>query len=135
MLGASALRAFVPQAPVLQATPEPGNLTAIVGTFVLGALFYSLTAHIAARYVLGDVPVTRALVVGPVPVLVSLLLIEFPAAVILAVGLVADFAAIHVVYRLKFRTAALVTVVHYTVTILLIFVLSYAVAFLSTAPV
>ena len=119
---------------VLQATPKPGTIPAIVGTFVLGALFYSLTAHIAARYVLGDVSPKRALVVGPVPVLVSLLLIEFPVILILVVGLVADFAAIHAVYRLKYRTAAFVTVVHYTVSILLIFILAYAIALFSTAP-
>lgn len=120
---------------VLQVTPKSGNLVAIVGTFVLGALFYSLTAHLAARYVLGDVPAKRALLVGPVPVLTSIVLINFPTVVILAVGLVADFAVIHAVYRLKYRTAALVTGVHYTVTILLIFVIAYLLALFSTAPV
>jgi len=39
----------------------------VLGTIVLFALFLSVTAHLAARNVLGDVDPRRALYVGPLP--------------------------------------------------------------------
>ncbi|WP_332897680.1 MULTISPECIES: DUF7473 family protein [unclassified Haladaptatus] len=119
----------------LQVTPAEGGLLAVAGTFVLGALFYALTAHIAARYVLGDVPVTRALMVGPVPALVTILLQQYPVAVMLVMGFLADFLAIRFVYRVRLKTGGLITVIHYTVTVLIALVLANLLALLSTAPV
>jgi hypothetical protein len=117
-----------------QLEPVAGGLLAFVGTFVLGALFYALTAHIAARYVLGDVPYSRALLVGIVPSAVVVLLSQYPILVILVVSFLADAVAIQQVYRLRARTAALVAVVHYTVTVLLVLTLRGLLSLLATAP-
>lgn len=126
----------MPVPPVaLQVAPEPGTPLAFLGTYVATALFFSLTAHLAARYVLGDVPPARALVVGAVLALVAVALVRFPPPVILLAALVVDFLAIRTVYRLAYRTTALVTVVHYTVTLLGGLVITYGLRILSTAPV
>lgn len=114
--------------------PASGGPVAFLGTFVATALFFGVTAHLAARYVLGDAPVARAFLVGTVPAVVSVALIRFPPWVIVPTALVGDFLAIHAVYRLRYRTTALVAVVHYTVTVLAALVLTYALALLETAP-
>jgi len=117
-----------------QIEPATGGPLAYLVTFLLGALFYALTAHIAARYVLGDVPYRRALLVGVVPAAVTTLLSAAPIPVIIVASFLADLVAIRQVYRLRTRLAALIAVVHYTVTILLAFTLRGLVELLSTAP-
>jgi hypothetical protein len=118
----------------LQSVPESGGPLAFLGTFVLTALFFGLTAHIAARYVLGDVPVRRALVVGVVPAVAVTALIRFPPVVIIPAALLGDFLALRAVYRLRYRTTALVAIVHYTVSVLLAVVVGNTLRILSTAP-
>lgn len=111
-----------------------GGALAIVGTFLLTVGFYALTAHIAARYVLGDVPMKRAVVVGVVPAIVTFVLQQYGPAVVLPVAALSDFLAIHTVYRLKYKTAGIVAVVHYTVSVLLGLTLYNLVRLLATAP-
>jgi len=123
-----------PTAP-LQVAPQAGTLPQLVGTFVVSVLFFSLTAHVAARYVLGDVPIRRALLVGLVPALTTTVLIRYPPIVIIALTVVCDFLAIQTVYRLAYRTTALVTGAHFTLTVLTSLVVAYALAIFSTAPV
>lgn len=95
-----------------------GGLTAVVATYLLFAAFLSLTGHIAARNVLGDVPLGRAVLVGPIPAAVSFLLQQYyPATVVVAIA--ADLTVIHLVYRLRWRTAGFVTFIHVVVSILL----------------
>jgi len=107
----------------LQAAPE-GPL-AVAGTFASFALFLSITAHIAARNVLGDVPVRNAFVVGPVPAAVSVLVATFAAdnsAVIfagLAVAILLDWAAIRALYDESTRMAAYITFIHFVVSVIL----------------
>ena len=116
-----------------QVNPAAGSALAYVGTFLLAAGVYSLTAHIAARNVLGDVPPKRALLVGPVPAAISLLLQQYgPLAFLLAIA--TDFVLIRYVYRLKVRTTALVTFVHVVVSILVLFVVLSAYRLAGTAP-
>ncbi|WP_049998113.1 DUF7473 family protein [Halococcus sediminicola] len=116
-----------------QVSPAAGSALAYVGTFLLAAGVYSLTAHIAARNVLGDVPPKRALLVGPVPAAISLLLQQYgPLAFLLAIA--TDFVLIRYVYRLKIRTTALVTFVHLVVSILVLFVVLSAYRLAGTAP-
>ncbi len=118
---------------VAQVSPAAGSPLAYVGTFLLAAVVYSLTAHIAARNVLGDVPLKRALMVGPVPAAVSLLLQQYGAlAFFLAIAV--DFVVIRYVYRLKLRTTALVTLIHIVVSILLLIVVLSAYRLAQTAP-
>jgi hypothetical protein len=114
--------------------PTAGSPTAVVGTFLVTAAFYALTAHVAARYVLGDVPVARAGAVGVVLAVVSFLLQRRSAAVVIAVTVPVDFFLIRTLYRTDNRTTALITVVHYTVFVLLGLVVVNLVVLLGTAP-
>jgi hypothetical protein len=117
-----------------QLDPAGGTLVAFVGTFLALTIGYALTAYIAARYVLGEVPAKRALLVGAVPAAVSLLLQQYGPAVAIAVTLLADFFAIRSAYRLENRLAGLVALVHYTVTAILGITLVNLIGLLSTAP-
>ncbi|MFC4550339.1 MULTISPECIES: DUF7473 family protein [Halorussus] len=110
------------------------SVTALVGTFVLAVLFYGVTAHIAARYVLGEVPISRAFVVGVVPAIISFALQAYHPAVVIPLAVVADFFAVRGVYRLKYLTSGLVTAAHFTVSALLGIAIYNLVALLSTAP-
>ena len=107
----------------LQATPE-GPL-AVAGTFASFALFLSITAHIAARNVLGDVPVRNAFVVGPVPAAVSVLVATFAAGNSLliflgvVVAIVLDGVAIRALYEESTRLAAYITFIHFVVSVIL----------------
>jgi len=105
--------------PIAQLAPATGSPSAYVGTFVVTALFYSLTAHIAARYVLGSVPAVRALAVGAVLAGVSLLLQQYGPAVVIAATVAVDYFVIQTVYRLNYRITAVVALVHYTVSVIL----------------
>jgi hypothetical protein len=104
------------------------DVVAVVGTYLVLAGFLSLTAFIAARNVLGDVSPDRALLVGPVPALVSFLgegglsLLGAPDAFSLltaGIAIVADLATIRWVYDLEWRLAGYVTFIHVVVSILL----------------
>ena len=119
----------------LQVEPSAGTLTQFAGTLVAGWLLFTFTAHVAATYVLGDVPWKRAFVVGVVPAIVTVALVRYNPLVILAVGLLADFAAVHVVYHVKYRTAGLVVVMHYVVSLALVLLAANLLTLLSTAPV
>ncbi|WP_435176920.1 DUF7473 family protein [Halorussus sp. AFM4] len=110
-------------------------VVALVGTFLLAVVFYAVTAHLAARYVLGDVPVKRALAVGVVPAIISFALQAYGPAVVIALSASADFFVIRAVYRLKYRTAAVVALAHYTVAALVGITIFNLVRLLSTAPV
>lgn len=103
-------------------------------SFLVVGLGFCLTLHIAARYVLGDVPAKKALA-GFVPAVIvfSLTLTgrPIPAA---ALALVADVIVIQSVYSIPYRRAGLVTIVHFTVSFLLSFALQNLIALLETAP-
>lgn len=118
----------------LQVQPSPGTPIAFLGTLLVGWLFFSFTAHVAASYVLGDVPWRRALLVGAVPAVVTLALGQLPAAAIIAVALLADLAAFHLVYRVRYRTAALAAVFHYVASLALVLLVTYGLGLLGTAP-
>lgn len=105
--------------PALQLDPATGPPTAVAGTFLLTAFFYALTAHVAARYVLGSVSVLPAAGVGVVLAAVSLLLGPFGPAPVIAISLAVDVAAIKGFYELDWRDTALVTLVHYAVSVIL----------------
>ena len=110
------------------------SLVAIVGTFLLTVVFYAITAHIAARYVLGDVPIKFAFVVGTVLALVSFLLQQYGGVVVIVVAATVDFVLIQALYRLRYRTAGMVAVAHYTVAVIAGLVVFNAVRLLGTAP-
>ena len=108
---------------LLQAAPE-GPL-AVAGTFASFAVFLSITAHIAARNVLGDVPVRNAFVVGPVPATVSVVVATFAAGnsplifAGVATAIVLDGVAIRALYDESTRLAAYITFIHFVVSVIL----------------
>ncbi|PSP55600.1 hypothetical protein BRC82_04790 [Halobacteriales archaeon QS_1_67_19] len=110
-------------------------VVALVATFLLAVLFYGATAHIAARYVLGDAPIGRAFLVGIVPALVSFALRPYAPAIVIPLAAGADFFAIRAVYRLQYRTAGLVAAAHYTVSAIAGITVFNLVRLLGTAPV
>jgi hypothetical protein len=96
-----------------------GGPLALVVTFLLASLFYAFTLHLAATFFIGDVPSQKAAYVGPVPAAVSILLQQYGLSSSLLVGvvivatLVAELLAVSAVYRLKFRSAAPLVVLHF----------------------
>ena len=118
---------------VAQVSPTAGSPLAYLGTFLLTAAVYSLTAHIAARNVLGDVPPKRALLVGPIPAAVSLLLQQYGVLAFCLTSAV-DFVLNRYFYGVRLRTAALVTFIHVIVSILLLVVVLSAYQLAGTAP-
>ncbi|WP_135366438.1 DUF7473 family protein [Halosimplex halophilum] len=96
----------------------------MVVTFLLTALFYAVTLHLAATFFIGDVPSQRAAYVGPVPAAVSILLGRYGVesvgfvspglgiVVVLLATLVADAIAISVSYRITWKPAAVLTALH-----------------------
>ncbi|MFB6305343.1 MAG: hypothetical protein ABEH47_09260, partial [Haloferacaceae archaeon] len=106
------------------------------GTFASLALFLSVTAHIAARNVLGDVPVRNAFVVGPVPaaVAVAFTALDWPSAVAIAVALAADGLLIDRLYRTEPKLSLYVTFIHVVVSIILGVVVVAGYILLQSAP-
>lgn len=111
---------------VLQSAPSitGGGLLAVLVTFLLAAVFYAVTLHLAAIFFIGDVPSQRAAKVAPVPAVVSLLLQQYGLSggvvspgvgILITVGatLVADAIAISFVYRLKWSSAIPLTLLHF----------------------
>lgn len=93
---------------------------ALVVTFLAAAVFYAITLHLAATFFVGDVPSQRAAYVAPVPAVTSLLLMEWGALVVVPVTLLGDLAAIRFSYRLSVRASVILTVLHFTVSVLVI---------------
>jgi hypothetical protein len=118
----------------LQIEPATAGPLAFLGTLLVFTALYGTTLHIAARYVLGDVPVKRAFAVGAALALASLLLQRYGPGITLAVTIALDVFLISAIYRLSWRRTALVAIVHYTVTVIVGFTLYNLIALLATAP-
>ena len=86
---------------------------AVVVTLLVATLFYAVTLHLAATFFLGDEPSQRAATVAPVPAVVSLLLQQWGPAVVIPVTLLGDGIAIAYVYRLGWRPATALTLLHF----------------------
>jgi hypothetical protein len=120
----------------LQADPTGGGLLAVVVTFLLVALFYAVTLHLAATFFIGDVPSQRAAKVAPVPAVVSLLLQQyglrsvgvvdpgFGVAITILATLIADAIAISFVYRLEWSSTVPLTLLHFAFAVVLGFALN-----------
>ncbi|XVH32927.1 DUF7473 family protein [Haloferacaceae archaeon DSL9] len=109
---------------------------AIAGTLGSLAVFLSLTAHIAARNVLGDVGPSKALGVGLLPAVVAVLTVLFslPAALGILVAVLLDGLAIHALYGQRPRLSAYITFIHIIVSILLGTVLIGTLLLVFSAP-
>jgi hypothetical protein len=107
------------QVTPLQADVTGGGLLALFVTFLVASAFYAVTLHLAATFLIGDVPSQRAATVGPVLAIVSLLLQQYGTTSSLLVGvtilvtLVADLIAVSFVYRLTFRSSVPLVLLHF----------------------
>lgn len=108
----------------------------VLGLLVGFTLVLSLTAHLAARNVLGDVPIRNAVLVGPAPAAVSVVVaaLELPSIPGLVAALVLDGALFSYVYDQPARTAAYITLIHFTVTVILGVIVFGLLALISSAP-
>ncbi|MFB6091272.1 MAG: hypothetical protein ABEJ97_09465 [Halobellus sp.] len=114
----------------------PATPLAIAGTFASFALFLSVTAHLAARNVLGDVPVRNAFVVGPVPAVVAIVVTTFGVSPLagLLVAIALDGVAIHYLYGEAPRLSAYVTLIHFVVSVILGTIVFGVLAIVQSAP-
>ena len=97
-----------------------------LATFVVATVFYTLTVHLAATFVLEEASIFEAILVGPITAAVTL-----ATAIPLSVGtqtitplaalivIPIDFFVISWSYELDRRMAGLVTLGHFVVSILL----------------
>lgn len=96
-----------------------GGPLALLVTFLVATLFYAITLHLAALYVIGDVPHQRAAMVAPIPAVVSIMLQRYGPAVVIPVTFAGDLIAISLIYRLKARSAFFLAVFHFTIAVIL----------------
>jgi len=117
----------------LQALADPLSIAGTVGLF---ALFLSVTAHIAARNVLGDVRVRNAFAVGSLPAAIAVIGTAFdvPSLLTVATALATDFALVRFVYGRDFRLSVYVTFIHVVVSIILGTVLFALLFLIASAP-
>jgi hypothetical protein len=101
--------------------PLQTSVAAVAGTFAAFAVFLSVTAHIAARNVLGDVPVRRAVGVGPLPAGVAFVFtaLSWPSALAVVVAVALDAAAIKLLYKRDAKLTAYITLIHAVVSVIL----------------
>jgi hypothetical protein len=123
--------------PVVLQSGASSTAPAVAGTLVSLALFLSLTAHIAARNVLGDVAARKAVVVGPVPAVVAVVVttLGLNPFVGLALALALDGVAVRAVYTDSTTLAAYVTLIHFVVSVILGTILFGVLVLANTAPV
>ena len=114
--------------------PAGGGILAYLGTFLLATVFYGLTLHIAARYVLGTVRLKQAFTVAPILALVSIALQQWGPFVVIPFMLAVAYTAILIVYDLSYKLTLLVSVIYYTVAVIAGFTIFNLVRLLGTAP-
>ncbi|WP_410765985.1 hypothetical protein [Haloferax sp. DFSO60] len=121
----------------LQTAGSNTTVLAVAGTFALFALFLSLTAHIAARNVLGDVEVKKAFAIGPAIAAVAVVSTTFGLNSFLALGvaLVLDFVLVRFLHGQPNRLSAYVVFIHFIVSVIIGVVLFGLLVILTSAPV
>ena len=117
----------------LQGTAGPVAALVTAGSL---AAYLSLTAHIAARNVLGDVKLRNAFGVGPVPAAIAALpeVVGLSPLLTVALALLADGALFAHLYGQRPRLAAYVTLIHAVVSVILGVVLFGLLALVRSAP-
>jgi hypothetical protein len=97
---------------MLQASPVGGGPIALVVTFLLAVVFYALTLHLAATFFIGGVPTQYAARAAVVPAVVSFALQQWGPAVTLAATLVSDVIAVTWSYKIRWRAAVILALLH-----------------------
>ncbi|MFB6236308.1 MAG: hypothetical protein ABEH81_13065 [Halopenitus sp.] len=113
-----------------------GGPLALLGTLLLFAVFLSVTAHLAARNVLGDVDPSVAVTIGPLPAAVAVFGTRagLSAAILLPLALLVDWLGIRWAYDQEARSAAYVTLIHFVVSVLLAIVISGVMVLIASRP-
>jgi len=103
---------------------------------LLFALFLSVTAHLAARNVIGDVDPRRALYVGPLPAVIGVVGVAFgvPESLLVPAVLLVDGAVIAWSYDQPRRIIVGITVIHAVITTLISIVFLGILVLLATMP-
>lgn len=120
--------------PTIASVPEFPSLVALAGTTILYWAVYAYAAQVAATFILGDPPWRNAAIVGVVFAVVNVVLIRFEPLVILPVAILGDFLAFRAVYRVRYATTALLTILHTAVSVAFGVTVAYVLTLLSTAP-
>ncbi|WP_313692909.1 DUF7473 family protein [Halorarum halobium] len=111
---------------------SPGR---VVAGFLLIAVLSTLVANTAAYYVLGDAAeLRRAVLPGVAMAAVGLTAAVLPVAAVIGLALVVDFVAVAVAYDLNRRGTAMVTAMHYTLTVAVALFANYSLALYQDAP-
>lgn len=121
-------------ATLLQAPAQVSGVQ-IVGGLVLLAVLSTLLANTAAYYVTGEVELARAAVPGVAMALVGIASSLLPILVTVLAALVVDFLAVTFAYGLDRRRTAMVTVMHFTLIVVVAYVVNSALAIYQSAPV
>jgi len=119
---------------VLQAAgPSPA---ALAGTILALVAFFSVTTHVAARNVLGDVELKRAPAVGFFPPVISVVFValSWPSALAVVLAVAVDLVAIRFVYGRDWKLSGYVTFIHVVVSVILGAVLFSLLAIVSSFP-
>ena len=112
------------------------SVVGLLGGFVLIAVLSTLLANTAAYFLLGDdAELRQAVPPGVAMALVGLTAAVLPTAVVIALALAVDYAMVYLSYGLNRRGTAIVTALHYSLTILAALGINTVLAVFQTAPV
>ncbi len=106
----------------------------IAGGLLLLAVLSTLLANTAAYYVTGDVDLQRAALPGVAMALAGLASGLLPILVTVVIALVVDFAAVSVAYELDRRRTTMVTLMHFSLIVVVAYVVQNLLALYQTAP-
>lgn len=108
----------------------------IVGGFLLIAVLSTLLANTAAYYVLGgEAELRQAVPPGVAMAIVGLTAAVLPTAAVIGLALVVDFGMVRLAYGLNRRGTAMITAMHYALTVLAAYGVNSLLAIYQTAPV
>ena len=112
------------------------SVATLLGGFLLIAVLSTLLANTAAYFLLGDeAELRQAVPPGVAMALVGLTAAVLPTAAVIALALVVDYAMVFLAYGLDRRGTAIVTALHYSLTILAALGINSVLALFQTAPV
>ncbi|MEZ3145021.1 hypothetical protein [Halobaculum sp. MBLA0143] len=106
----------------------------IAGGLLLLAVLSTLLANTAAYYVTGEIELPRAAVPGVAMALAGIASSVLPILVTVLLALVVDSLAVKVAYGLDNRRTAMVTTMHFTLIVVVAYVVNSALAIYQSAP-
>ncbi|MFB9826220.1 MULTISPECIES: DUF7473 family protein [Halobaculum] len=107
----------------------------VLAGFLLIAVLSTLLANTAAYFVLGDeAELRQAVPPGVAMALVGLSAAVLPTAGVIAIALVVDFVVVRLAYGLDRRGTAMITAMHYALTVLAAIGIQQILAIYQTAP-